>query len=246
MKINSRAIEKIIRSAANHVGIDVKRYKDASSESACVVKMLHQHKIDLVIDIGANRGQYAQLLRRYGYQGRIISFEPLQDAWDYLQKISSNDSKWEIFPRCAIGASNSFTTINVSGNSVSSSILDMLDQHAKAAPESVYVREEAIQVITLDEALEKISVATEKMFIKIDTQGYEEKVLDGARVSASLATGIQIELSLIPLYSGQALFQELTERLIQDEFEIWSIFPGFTDGINGRMLQCDAVLFKTE
>lgn len=239
-------IEILIRKIANHFGIDITRYKADSTESAKLVKMLFHNKVDLILDIGANTGQYANLLRRSGYQGRIVSFEPLQDAWNELQKISQNDAKWEIFPRCAIGSSKSLEIINVSGNSVSSSMLEMLEQHAKAAPDSAYVGTEQVQVMSLDEALEMIPNLPDRIFIKIDTQGYEEKVLDGASASISKAVGVQIELSMVPLYSGQMLFGGITDRLIRQGFEIWSIFPGFTDNDSGRMFQCDAVMFKMQ
>lgn len=244
--MNIHAIERFVRLSANRVGFDIKRYKDDSSEYARIVKMLNSHKINLVIDIGANRGQYAKLLRRYGYQGRILSFEPLKDAWNALQKISQNDTNWDIFPRCAIGASKSLEVINVSGNSVSSSMLEMLEQHAKAAPDSAYVGTEKVHVMSLDETLEMIPNLPDRIFIKIDTQGYEEKVLDGASASISKAVGVQIELSMVLLYSRQMLFGGITDRLIRQGFEIWSILPGFTDDDSGRMLQCDAVMFKMQ
>lgn len=246
MKINRHSIENAIRAGANRVGIDIKRYRDEFSEPAQTARMLQQHGVELVVDIGANRGQYAKSLRRYGYQGRILSFEPLQDAWSELQEASRKDPKWEIFPRYAIGESKSSVTMNVSENSVSSSILEMLDQHTEAAPESAYIRAEQAQCIPLDEALTMVHDLPQRIFIKIDTQGYEEKVLNGASDALLRAVGIQIELSLVPLYAGQALFSEITERLTSQGFEIWSIFPGFTDKRSGRMLQCDAILFKME
>lgn len=246
MKINLRSIEKAVRISANRIGIDIKRYRDELSEPARTVKMLQQHGVELVVDIGANRGQYAKLLRRYGYQRRILSFEPLQDAWNELQETSRNDSEWNIFPRCAIGESRSSVTMNVSENSVSSSILEMLDQHTQAAPESAYIRAEQAQCMPLDEALAMMHDLPQKIFIKIDTQGYEEKVLDGASDVLLRAIGIQIELSLVPLYAGQELYPEIIERLTSLGFEIWSIFPGLTEQRSGRMLQCDAVLFKSQ
>jgi FkbM family methyltransferase len=243
--MNTQAIERLIRLTANRIGIDIKRYKDDSSEYAKIVKMLKSNEINLVIDIGANHGQYAKLLRRYGYLGQIISFEPLHSAWTALQCASKNDSAWNVFPRCAIGDMIASEKINISSNSVSSSFLEMLDQHAKSAPDSVYIAEESVDIITLDHALDKIiKDGNERMFIKIDTQGYEKKVLMGATKSINDAIGIQVELSFVPLYENQELFAEILQRLTDSGFSIWSIFPGFTDSRSGRMLQCDAVLFR--
>jgi FkbM family methyltransferase len=243
--MNTQAIERLIRLTANRIGIDIKRYKDDSSEYAKIVKMLKSNGINLVIDIGANHGQYAKILRRYGYLGRIISFEPLRSAWTALEYASRNDSAWDVFPRCAIGDIISSEKINISRNSVSSSLLEMLDQHAKSAPDSAYIAEESVDIITLDHALDKIiKDDNERMFIKIDTQGYEQKVLMGATQSITDAIGIQVELSFVPLYQNQELFAEILQRLTDSGFSIWSIFPGFTDPYSGRMLQCDAVLFR--
>ena len=93
-----------------------------------MVALRHSH-IDLVIDIGANEGQFAKELRAGGYSGRIVSFEPLSAAHRRLLQESNRDSAWHVHPRCALGDRLGEIELNISGNSVSSSILPMLASH---------------------------------------------------------------------------------------------------------------------
>lgn len=109
---------------------------------------------DLVLDVGANTGQYAARLRELGYGGKILSFEPLPDAHAQLLARAAADPLWEVHPRCALGAAAGTGALNVAGNSVSSSLLPMLDLHAAAAPRSIYIGQVETPVTTLDALLE--------------------------------------------------------------------------------------------
>ena len=81
-------------------------------------------------------------------------------------------------------------------------------------------------------------------FLKIDTQGYESAVLDGAAKTLSRVVGVQVEMSLVPLYQGQALMPELVDRLQRLGFALWGISPTFAQDETGRMLQVDATMFR--
>lgn len=237
-------IEKLIRKMANSIGLDIKRYKKSDTEFGNLCKMLSMHRIEQVIDVGANTGQFAKALRNHGYAGEIISFEPTSTAWRKLINSSKNDDKWQVANRCAIGNSNGTMEINISSNSVSSSLLAMNTNHLDAAPESIYSSKEIVEVCTLDTYFKKHELLSNRIFLKIDTQGYEKNVLQGAESTLSRAIGIQIELSLVKLYEGQITHKELTEFLESKGYEIWSMIPGFTNKTSGRMLQFDATFFK--
>ncbi len=86
--------------------------------------------------LALNIGQYAKLLREFGYSGRIVSFEPLSSAYSQLKAVSKKDPLWEIAPQAAIGNQEGEIIINIAGNSYSSSALPMLDAHLESAPES--------------------------------------------------------------------------------------------------------------
>lgn len=237
-------VEILIRKAINSFGLDIKRLKKTDSEHGRIVKMLNSNNIDLVIDIGANNGQYAKSLRLHGYNKRIISFEPLSDAWQVISLSSHSDPNWDVYRRCAVGRKITTSSINVSKNSVSSSLLEMLDSHKSAAPYSEFISTEQVDIITLDSIYDELNLAKYNFFVKIDTQGFEDEVISGGSTTFKNARGLQIELSIVPLYSGQKLFSELLDILKHIGFEVWSFFPGFTDNTNAKMLQVDAVLFK--
>jgi FkbM family methyltransferase len=222
----------------------VHRFEAVKSDDARYAAMLAAHKINLVLDVGANCGQYALGLRDSGYLGRIVSFEPQSQAHRELLAAASRDPNWTAAERTAIGASRSTLEINVSANSVSSSLLPMLDSHSRVAPESAYIGTETVDVVPLDEIAPNYIRPGDRAFLKIDVQGYEASVLDGAAETLKKVVGVATEMSFTPLYEGQSLFPDLYDRLTALGFAPWALLPGFSDNVAGRMLQCDGVFFR--
>ncbi len=199
---------------------------------------------DLVLDVGANTGQYGKRLRELGYRGRIISFEPLSDAHAELSARAEGDALWEVHPRCAVGATLGSGNLNIAANSVSSSLLPMLDLHAEAAPESVYQGTQVTPIITLDSLLDSHIRPSGKPYLKIDTQGYEAQVLAGACDALRLVHAVEIELSLAPLYAEQKTWRYFIDLLEDAGFTLWELRHAFSDPRNGRVLQLDAVFSR--
>ena len=238
-------LKNYLKSTARRLGFDLQHFHPARSHAAQLSAMLSFHKINLIFDVGANVGQYGRELRGpIGYRGRIISFEPMKAAHSALVRLAATDRLWDIAPRAAIGAKNGTTMINVSSNSVSSSILPMLKSHADAAPESRYFASEEVPLATLDKLAVPYFRDDSVAFLKIDTQGYELEVLKGAGDTLSRIVGMQMELSLIPLYDGQKLMPEMLTEVANLGFELWGISPTFAEPETGRMLQVDATFFK--
>jgi FkbM family methyltransferase len=237
-------VKRIIRRALRLLGLDVRRFRPGSSEDASLVAMLAAHRVNLVVDVGANTGQFGQALRSAGYGGRIVSFEPLSSARKQLVTAARNDALWDVADQMAIGSENGEIEIHIAGNSVSSSVLPMLESHAKAAPASVYVGSEKVPVRTLDSASSQYLRPDTVLFLKIDTQGYEDRVLRGAVTTLRRAIGLQLELSLMPLYEGQRQYEEMAKELKGMGFELWNMTPAFVDPRNGRLLQIDGTFFR--
>lgn len=237
-------LKTIVKRAIRGAGFEVSRYSPSRSEDVRFLSALEHHRINLVFDVGANDGQFARQLRESGYRGRIISFEPTTAAWEKLKKASENDPLWEAAPRCAIGAEDGEIEFHISANSVSSSALPMLDSHLKAAPESAYVGTERLPLRRLDAVGAEYVKADSVLFIKIDTQGYEQQVLKGATELLKTAAGAQLELSLVPLYEGQVLYDEIIASLKALGFELWDFTPAFVDSKSGRILQGDGTFFR--
>ena len=206
--------------------------------------MLNELKIGYVIDVGANEGQFAQSIRQSGFNGGITSFEPLTDAHKKLCANALTDPKWIIYKRVACGANGGQIIINIAGNSASSSFKKMLPAHLNAAPYSLTVGKQKVDVITLDSEIQKWKEVGVPIFLKIDTQGYEEEVLAGADLTIKLVVAVQIELSLVELYQKQELFDYFLEYFRKREFMLFDVIPGFSDPKTGQLLQFDAIFVK--
>ncbi len=236
--------KQLLRDGLRHVGLSLQRYSPATVPDALVQALLLHHEIDLVLDVGANTGQYASALRRAGYAGRILSFEPLRAAWERCSAEASRDPLWSVAPRTALGATEGEAEIHVASNSVSSSLLPMHDTHRDAAPGSAYVGSEVVEVRRLDRVAREAIEGARRPFLKIDTQGYEREVLEGARDVRDRLHGIQLEISLTTLYEGSPTLTELLQMMEAWGFAPHALLPGFIDSRSGRMLQIDGLFFR--
>ena len=120
----------------------------------------------------------------------------------------------------------------------------MLDAHINAAPDSRYVGKEKVALRKLDSIAPDYMNSNSKVFLKIDTQGYEEYVLNGANKLMHQVIGLQLEISLVPLYEGQCLFDAMLKKLEKDGFEIWGISTVFSDPNTAQILQVDVTFFR--
>jgi hypothetical protein len=134
--------------------------------------------------------------------------------------------------------------MNVSANSVSSSVLPMLDTHADVAPHSRYVTTEDVPATTVDELVSRLGIDPGTALLKIDVQGYEKSVLDGAPGTLKRFAGVRTELSLTSLYDGQALLPDIVRYLADAGLDLWLIEPGFRDTATRRLLQLDGTFFR--
>ncbi len=238
------SIKRLVRKSIRSAGWDIKRFDPLSSEATQLARQLSVHRIDVVFDVGANTGQFAERLRDAGFPGRIVSFEPSTAAHLTLSQHAQRDANWTIAPRMALGDHNGTITLNIAGNSASSSVLPMLPSHATAAPESRYIGSETVDLRTLDSVSAGFVTKTERIFLKLDVQGFEYQVLQGAAQFINRVAGIQIELSLVPLYDGEHLFDPMLHNLEARGYELWSVVPGFVDPATSRLLQLDAIFFR--
>jgi FkbM family methyltransferase len=238
LPVRTRA-RQLARRAVNRAGYDVVR----DPFPRRLRRLLAAAGIDAVLDVGANQGQYAAGLRIARFDGRLVSCEPLGDVHAALARRAAGDPDWTPV-RTAVGAEVGTVTLHRSANTHSSSVLDMLPAHLAAAPDSGYVATEEVPLTTVDTLLDRYGLAPARTLLKIDVQGYEAAVLDGAAGALPDLAGVQVELSLVPLYAGQPLMPETMARLTGAGLALCAIEPGFTDPETGRMLQCDGVFLR--
>ncbi|MFA5322632.1 MAG: FkbM family methyltransferase [Smithella sp.] len=238
-------MKKILRNILKKCGFEVRRYE--LSDEVLIKNYLNLINADLMIDVGANTGQSRDFMRNMGYKGRIISFEPLASAHQCLMERSKVDHLWEIAPRMALGDSVGTCTLNVSRNLVSSSVLNILPLHMKTAPESSYIATEKVPCATLDSVWDQfIGSQFNSIFLKIDVQGYEDRVINGTVDNIHYMKGLRVELSVLPLYEEQFVLKDMLQFIDALGFELFALLPGFEDNSTGRILQLDGLFFRNQ
>lgn len=217
---------------------------DLSPETERLVGLLAAQRIDHVLDVGGNVGQYALSLRAGGYAGRITSFEPVSAAHRELAALAAGDGLWRVAPRMALAASSGRAVMRVSNRSDMSSLLPMEALTLEALPKSFEIAQEEVETHCLDAVFADFVRPGERVLLKIDTQGSEADILRGAMGVIGQLAGLQVEMSLRPMYAGETRYLDLC-RFIEDQgFEPYWFTPGNFSKRLGRQLQFDGVFFR--
>lgn len=233
-----------IQRLGRRLGVDIRRYGPESSAAARRALIMARNEIDLVLDVGANVGQYARELRSAGFGGRIVSFEPLSEPYEALRRESEGDPEWRCL-QLALGRSERRATMNIAANrAASSSLLPMESWMASAVPEQGYTGTETVQVARLDDTALPLIDETDKVMLKLDVQGYELEVLRGGVSTLGRADVVEVELSLVGLYEDQPLWRETVDYLQGGNFELVSLDPILHAG-DGRLLQMDGIFARS-
>src|SRR5581483_11642697 len=170
------------------------------------VAALRARGVELLVDVGAGRGIWASEVRRAGYMGDILSLEPLTAPYSQLERRAHRDARWRC-KRVAVGAEQGVLTMNVSRETGWSSALPLVEITVRAAPEAQYVGAETVPVATLDEIVESDTARDARLAVKVDVQGFEFSVLQGATRSLARADVFEIEVSVEQVYEGQWLWR---------------------------------------
>jgi FkbM family methyltransferase len=196
-----------------------------------------------VLDVGANSGQFAVDLRRAGFRGEIFSIEPGQKAFRNLQDRSKRDDRWQVF-NFALGSTEGKLKLNISQNSgLSSSFLKMSNLHLENFPDSKFIKEELVNVTTLQLLTEELNLSPQNMLLKIDVQGFESEVLKGAGNLLSEIPMCYLEVSLSALYDGEFGLLEILNFLSGNGHEVIDLYRGVTSK-SGDLLQIDILTIR--
>ena len=242
MKVNHR-ITDFVQRLGTSVGLHVTRADNTLPFKR--QSFLHSLGIDVVLDIGANVGNYVTELRAHGYQNRIVSFEPISAVFESLRSRCAPDAAWSGV-NMALGDTDGRTEINVSHNLVSSSLLEVTAASVDAANLTAINSVESIQVSRLDTMAAATFSDRERVYMKIDVQGFERQVLNGAANSLHQIAAIELELSLVELYSGQALMPEMLTLASQLGYRPVWLERGFKDPNSGYLLQMDGIFVRND
>jgi FkbM family methyltransferase len=201
---------------------------------------------DLVLDVGANAGQYGIEIRRNGYAGRIVSFEPASETFSRLSNACRADPLWTA-RRLAMGSEPGSATLNIAGNEgKSSSLLDQREVSFGTTATMRYVGTETVEVSTLEALGPEITAEHDRIAVKIDVQGLELEVIAGAGSFLERVQAIETELSLYPMYQDQVDWRELCDRLGELGFVFFAVDPGYSDPSSGRLVEMDGLFVREE
>lgn len=234
--------ERITRAGMNRFQ---KRLGDylASEQIAWTLRELG---INCVLDVGANIGQYGQMLREVGYKGRIVSFEPLSALAEPLREAAAKDPDWIVF-HCALGDEEVEAQINVVPGGMSS-LLKSSEFGKQWRPHLQEARPERIQIRRLESVFDEAvaGLAKPRVYLKMDTQGYDLQAFRGAGTRLAEILGLQSEVACVSTYAGMPRLPEQMQEYEAEGFEVVGMFPVSRHLETLRIIELDMVMVRTE
>jgi FkbM family methyltransferase len=239
------SVKALVRRFSRAAGLEVGRTRNANIEPTVLKSVLSATGATIILDVGANLGQFGDVVFEGGFKGTLVSFEAIPVVHSKLmQHAKRQGGSWVVAPCAALGSKRGQIEINIAGNSVSSSVLPMTQTHQDAEPTSKYLNKQLIDMMTLDELAPTLIPPTGAILLKVDTQGYEMEVLKGATSILRRTVALQLELSLTSVYEGAPTLLEMVSFMKDQGYELFSIIPGFRDKQSGRLLQVDGFFVR--
>ncbi len=248
----------ILRKFFQKFGYDLVKHKGKDYDSQLRI-FLEANDITAVIDVGANIGQYATRLFAIGWQKEIISFEANPEVQTQLASraaaFNKKNSKkfplfskkgiWQVLDPMAVGSHTGQVEFQISAESDMSSVLPQSDVLKEISSSSEISKKIQVPMRRLDE-IKELTSRKDRLFLKMDVQGFEAEVLAGASGLLPQIIGIQMELSLLTLYKGETLWLDMIEKMRGLGYETRLLFPGYFERKLARLLQVDCVFLKID
>lgn len=222
----------------NHVGYDIRTYRPVFEHTILPLG------IRTVIDIGANTGRTAREYRKLFGKAEIHSFEPLPRCYEALVKTMEGDAHFHPY-NVALGEEAGTILMDESSFHPSSSLLPMTALHKRLYPKSAQLTKKEVRIERLDNILDR-STITGPMFVKIDVQGFEDRVIRGGKAILAQAHAIQIETSFVTLYEGQPLFDDIYRLLTDLGFSYYGDVGRHYSLETGKLIYEESLFIKKE
>lgn len=231
-------LKKNVKKVFKFFGYDLVRLKGGLGRGTFeneLIKILDSIETDLVLDIGANRGQFAMSLFDYGYKHNVLSFEPLSEIYKILEENSKTNGLWYLHEKCCVGDKETIVDINLSNLAGNSSVLAIKSTKYNV-PDSHYVKKESVPQITLATLNENRLIKQAKnIFVKMDIQGYEHYVISQLPYINYKINGFYLELSLVNLYEDQKDYLYICNQLKEFGYDLVYVEPEYIR--SNRMVQ---------
>jgi FkbM family methyltransferase len=223
-------------------GFDIVRLPHHQGIDFNILQIIKKQGVDTIIDVGANEGQFALRMRQIGFDGIIHSFEPVKATYTVLKEKAAKDPCWKTYD-FALGKVRTRATINVSNWSDLSSFLPSNEfgrDHINGWRAS---RTEQVEVRTFDEFLREAQIESNRIFLKMDTQGFDLEVFAGALGSLDHIVGLLSEVSLIPIYLGMPDYLTALNEYTNRGFRVSGFYP-VKKRDDLAMIEADCVMVK--
>ena len=237
---------RILDRIAHSAGFDVRRWPALPASYRDLAALLSHQRVDVLLDVGGNTGQFGQSIRKAGYDRRIVSFEPTDAAHQALAATARNDDRWDVAPPLALGARDGVETIHCFNRSDMNSLQRINGVAMDAFPRLEATGDAQVEVRRLDGLFDQYVGADERAFLKLDTQGSERAIIDGATAVLPRIVGIQAELPLVALYDGTASFRDMVDHLEQFGFSLAMTLPVNFNKRLGRQIETDAIFVRDD
>jgi FkbM family methyltransferase len=217
-----------------------------TSQFEHLATLLETYEADCVLDVGAHVGEFGSALRHAGYSGPIVSFEPVNDYFKRLETAAAPDPKWWVC-RTALGQDTGDRLMNVM-DGTGSSFLCPNRYAMRCWPEWHSAHVEKVPMRRLSEMMETLfpSIGVSRPFLKLDTQGYDIEVFQGAGDRIPDLVGLQCELSLIPIYEGMPAIEDALGVFRAAGFDVTGFFPVAVENTTARLLEVDCVMIRSQ
>jgi FkbM family methyltransferase len=244
--LDAKLMQRFRRQSALLTGmyLKLKKLNATTSDDFRTAQILNTFGFDLVLDIGANTGQFAESLLDFGYKGRVVSFEPTSKAYELLQKRAAKYKQWTVAVKCAIGNFDGDVEINLSYETqynsiktIKNNINQYIEQYAK----------ETVKIYKMDSLKDKYYSNKDKIFLKTDTQGFEKEVLEGSLDLLDKVDGVKLESPLQAIYNDvQWGFKDIVDFFYRKGFVVVSSESLTANYKNGTILELDLIFLKKE
>jgi FkbM family methyltransferase len=236
-----KSVKKTVQRAFHVFGLDLKWHVPHPAHD--LFELLKLYQVETVFDIGANTGMSGEYFRNLGFAGKIVSFEPVSSYYSELVLKTSKDPLW-LCENIALGDIAGEQEINVASGA--SSFLKSTGRMEQVAPELRVSGREKVKIKTLESLIERYYPEGQSLFLKIDAQGYENKILEGAGPSLDKVVGMRIEMSIVRNYEGEPLIGEMLPYLYELGYQLCAIEEAWSHRKTQEVYQVDAVMFRTD
>lgn len=236
-------MQRWIRGAIRKSGFDVVHF--SRNHPDFVIKAgLQEHAIKYILDVGANRGQFASHAFDYGFTGTIHSFEPFPDAFEALGKAAQSRPGWKVH-QIALSSTSGTARLNIGVNDQTCSLKSPLDGMADVIPDMTPAGHVDVQTATLDDFMQSERIDPARCFLKLDVQGSERDVLEGGRESIGRIALLQLETAITPTYEGEARLAEMIDYVHSIGMVVRAFRDVFANTQTGELMQVDLIAERT-